>query len=337
MTTVLPLHHGAERDRAILDAFQSGAFAVSWVPLSVDDAGHHAVFSVTADALKLTDVVLPVNAAQAKALLPKARSHALKGFLTFVAGGGAPDARPFPKVRVNVSANLLQRIADALDASLLTPKLADRMFLQTKLSLAPSPQEITSDTWAMIDHSLRIDEQIAKAGGRPEGEFVATPGKDWVIGKELVEHPGKALNYGWHFHGPSYDGQTWESAVTPGLRVIQGVGSQHNGQHSDYSQNARLVKKEVVVDDRPMSLADVLTSPQLAPLASHEGALSPLALRQPGVAKSGFGNEPYWIEKAPFGVGMAVGAVLGSVGGPAGAIAGMAVGFVVDWIRKYKL
>jgi hypothetical protein len=57
----------------------------------------------------------------------------------------------------------------------------------------------------------------------------------------------------------------------------------HNINHSDYSQNVVLVDNRVIVDGNSMSLSEVLTNPELAPLASHQGVLK--VLRQPGVQR----------------------------------------------------
>jgi hypothetical protein len=339
--TILHLKNGPERDEAILAAIKAGQFAVSWVPLAVTEKGpggeHTAQFQVTADALKLIDVILPIDKTEASAVFKKATSTAMKDFASKVLAGQDPNALPFPRIRVNVSAALLQKIADALGASMLTPKLADELYIKSAVVIPPSPQAISSDTWAMVDHSLRVDEQLKNAGGRPSESTISTVGKDWVLSNKL-RGTSKAMNYGWHFKGKTFGGQAYEpSATVPGLRVVQGQGTAHNSLHSDYSQVARLVKNEASVDGVDTTIQAILQDPSTSHLASHEGVLS--VLRQPGVPlANAFGNEPAWIEKAPFGVGVGVGSVLGfAMGGPAGSVIGMGVGFAVDWIRKYKL
>src|SRR5208282_630697 len=97
----------------------------------------------------------------------------------------------------------------------------------------------------------------------------------------LEVHKGKAENYGWHFNGAKFDGQAFEPAVTPPYRVIQGQGYAHDRSHVDYSQTCVLVQRKCKVDGASMDIQQVLQSPELAKLASHEGVLR--VLRQPGV------------------------------------------------------
>src|SRR5208282_4634714 len=126
------------------------------------------------------------------------------------------DALMIDGVRINVSATLEQQIADLLSCSLLTPKLADIIWMQATVVIPPSPQPISSSTEAMIAHSKRIDALIAHVGGKGN---ISTVGKHWVICNGLETHKGKAENYGWHFNGAKFDGQTFEPAVTPPYRV----------------------------------------------------------------------------------------------------------------------
>ncbi len=238
------------------------------------------------------------------------------------------DALMMDGVRVNVSATLEQQIADLLSCSLLTPKLADEVWLQRKVAILPSPQPISASTQAMIDHSKRVDALIAQAGGG-DG-IISTVGKHWVIANGLETHKGKAENYGWHFPGSTFIGQSFEGAVTPPGRVIQGQGWAHDPSHVDYSQTCVLVQRKCKVDGVSMDIQKVLQDPELAGLASHEGVVR--VLRQPGVAPL----KPLRMSvSVPKYTATAVGAVAGFVvGGPVGAVAGAAFGFGVDWFRK---
>jgi hypothetical protein len=142
----------------------------------------------------------------------------------------------------------------------------------------------------MIDHSKRVDDLIVKAkgGGLWAGELLCPVGKHWVIDQALASKPGRAMNYGWSFEGATYQGIKGEVCASlmkdqhgQYVRVIQGRGTQHDPSHADYSQVVVLASTDCSVDGAPMKLADVLTSPDLAPLISHQGAIS--VLRQPGV------------------------------------------------------
>ena len=201
------------------------------------------------------------------------------------------DALKIGGVRINVSATLQQQLADVLEASLLTPKLADLLFLEADISLPPMPMPITSSTKAMIEQSAKIDAALAKLSVEPKGKIVQTVGKHWVIANGLMTHQGRAENYGWHFRGNSFGGRPWEQAASgivdvstsASLRLIQGQGWAHNAHHVDYSQIACFVLQKCELDGAVVALETILTDPLLAPLASHEGVLQ--TLRQPGVEK----------------------------------------------------
>jgi hypothetical protein len=197
------------------------------------------------------------------------------------------DALKLNGVRVNVSAETKQKIADAMGCLLLTPKLADLIWQQRQVTLVPSPQSITASTRAMVEHSARVDAQLEKLGN-PTG-LICTVGKLWVIDELLAQKPNKAMNYGWHFEGSSFQGLTGEVAASlykdPKTkqygRLIQGRGTAHDFHHSDYSQICVLVARTCTVDGGERDLEDILRSADLASLASHTGKMT--VLRQPGV------------------------------------------------------
>lgn len=204
------------------------------------------------------------------------------------------DALKVEGIRVNVSAELQQRIADLLGCRLLTPKLADLIWSQREVTLKPHPRQITSSTSAMIEHSHRIDADLARMAENPVGKLLCTVGKHWVIDSDMLSHPGRAENYGWHFEGPNFQGITGEVVASlmkdksgRYMRLIQGRGWAHDMRHVDYSQTCVLVSRACLVDGKKADLDTVLTDPSLAPLASHNGVLK--ILRQPGVPEP---NEP---------------------------------------------
>lgn len=198
------------------------------------------------------------------------------------------DALEVDGTRINVSARLEQQIADVLGCMLLTPKLADMIWMQRALTLIPYPRQITSSTQAMIEHSGKIDSGIAATGQDPDS-LICTVGKHWVLDKALNSHPGKAENYGWHFAGASFQGITGEVCASlikdpaTGMyyRLIQGCGWAHDISHVDYSQTCVLVRKKCLVEGNRMNLSDVLSDATLAPLVSHNGVTT--IFRQPGV------------------------------------------------------
>lgn len=190
------------------------------------------------------------------------------------------DALSIEGVRISVSAALQQTIADRLGCLLLTAKLADLVWLQRGVTLLPQPQSITSSSPGMIKESRLIDAALSQAGPSAS-PLIQTVGKHWILDNDTLSHPGKACNYGWHFPGGSFAGSKWGAAVTPGLRLIQDRGWFHDINHKDYSQTCCLVHRSCKIDGATRDLAEVYGNPQLAPLVSHQGALS--VLRQPGV------------------------------------------------------
>jgi hypothetical protein len=249
------------------------------------------------------------------------------------------DALKVDGVRMNVSAHLQQQVADLIGAVLLTPKLADAIWSKTTGRIAPSPQSITASTRGMVEHSARVDA-LAAGKSRP----LADPGKDWVLVRSIftasAKAKRKAANYGWHQASGA------SAAVTPGLRVIQGVGTVHDDLHQDYSQIARFARVAARAGERPVDLRDVYTGKEgsLVDLVSHEGPLPDW--RQPGVG----GSVPPLVEEPPpprppalasapaptsIAVPVGLGAVAGAAGYAAwgaqggfwGALGGLVVGF----------
>jgi len=202
------------------------------------------------------------------------------------------DALKIDGIRIILSAETQQKIADALDCLLLTPKLADLIFLQSDAILDPMPRAIgdgshMSDTQWMIDQSQDIDKALAKFSSKPA--LPSTLGKHWCIDESLAKLPvGTACNYGWHFRGPNFQGITGEITASQAkwtngsfIRLIQGRGTRHDMHHSDYSQNCILVARKCEIDGVEMQLDDVLKDPVLSTIVSHQGPMT--VLRQPGV------------------------------------------------------
>lgn len=197
------------------------------------------------------------------------------------------DALKLEGVRVNVSAETEQKIADAMGCLLLTPKLADLLWAQAAVRVAPRPRPITATTKAMVEHSFDIDKQLQ--GNPTEGLLIQTVGKHWVIDELLAQKPNRAMNYGWHFEGSNFQGLTGEVCASlmkdpktgAYCRLIQGRGTAHDMHHSDYSQICVLVARTCTVDGMERDLGDILQDPELAYLANQTGKMT--VLRQPGV------------------------------------------------------
>lgn len=265
--------------------------------------------------------------------LSDARGNVLVCEVTF-------DAIKIENVRINVSAETLQRIADEVGALMLTPLLCDRIWeAPSTLKIPPVTRPITSSTAAMIAQSVAVDKVIAGRSGNP-----ADCGKDWVLVNRLlrtdsdgVNFPLVAANYGWH------NTTSGERSVDGRERVIQGVGLRHDRSHTDYSQCARLVRSTAMLNGRPFPMAEVYTSEDFSSMVSHEGPLrltkqpiqGVVAGRQETVADpkaplgTGGTSGPKAKSKAPFVLGAGGALVGGLANGPVGAVVGGAAGLLL--------
>ena len=197
------------------------------------------------------------------------------------------DALTIEGVRMNVSASLQQRIADVTGCMLMTAKVADLLWMQREVTLTPFTRPITSSTEAMIDNSAKIDAALSEFTAKPQG-IVQTVGKHWIVDNDLASHPGKAMNYGWHFSGSNFSGLTGEVNASlqkdqagTYVRLIQGRGTAHDPSHTDYSQICVLMSRTCLLDGSEVDIQSVLSDPSTASLGSHQGPLK--VFRQPGV------------------------------------------------------
>lgn len=181
------------------------------------------------------------------------------------------DALKVNHIRVAVTAQEAQEVADVLGALLPTPRIEDLTWQQAEVRIEPHPGDVVRKTAAQ--HSAEIDRDL---GGRTG--LVVTVGKSWVLTNSL--RAGRAANYGWHGTAAPYP-----SVSIPGIKVWQPVGTEHNAAHRDYSQTLRLVRRACEVDGKDADLGAVLQDPELARHVSHEGPLR--LLRQPGVESPG--------------------------------------------------
>jgi hypothetical protein len=243
-----PSNACSERETAIIDLVKAGNCKYAWSTITSTYKEHQAEFYTFSDALKI-----PIDSID---------------------------------VRANVSAQTQQKIADMLGHFLLTTKLADLIWLQRAFTLPPFPRQITSSTAAMIEHSKKIDDELARLL-YTEG-LICTTGKHWVIDNDTLSHAGKSCNYGWHFIGQSFQGIKGEicagmmkDASGQYMRLIQGRGWAHDIHHVDYSQICVLVAQPCVVDGSPMNFDDVAKDKELSYLVNYGGVLK--VIRQPGV------------------------------------------------------
>lgn len=233
-----------EREAVFLDQVRAGNVQHRWATIIAEDEAHSIELQVSEDAMRV---------------------------------GTADDS-----VRISVNASTAQRIADELDAMLLTPRIADLIRQQASIVVEPATQSANATMGAtsrMVAHSRVVDQRIARRTG-----LVANAGKDWVLTNRLLERSDRAANYGWYVDESNHIG------TLPGLFVVQPLGLAHNRFHVDYAQTLRLVRKACRVDGRARLLEHVFADPALAPLICHEGVLH--VLRQPGLPPDGNDTAP---------------------------------------------
>ncbi|WP_428939749.1 hypothetical protein [Fontivita pretiosa] len=158
--------------------------------------------------------------------------------------------------RVPLTPSAAQRIADALDCSLPTRKMVDAIYAAAEVKLDPRPMtDRRQAIETFIQHNAIIEGQRA---GKRAGALVAGIKKDLVISNRLNDKPDRVAIYGWH----RLDG-------TP----IQPLSTVHDSRYVDYSHGVRLVKRQVLVDEKPMMIEQVLRDPNLCALLSDEGVI----------------------------------------------------------------
>lgn len=162
-------------------------------------------------------------------------------------------------LRVPMSPITAQRVADRFGFFLPTVRIVDIIYQQAPLRLTPKPFKPGRSMVTVPEyyrHQATIQAQI---GRRPPRGLLAGHKKDIVVSNKLLAQPKRVAIYGWH----QLNG-----------RAIQPLSTVHGNWYADYSHGVRLVGALVQIDQQTMRLADVLKSPELAPLLSHEGVIS---------------------------------------------------------------
>jgi hypothetical protein len=159
-------------------------------------------------------------------------------------------------IRVPMTPQTAQRVADAFGCALPTCKLVDEVYRRATVRPDPIPlTEAREATETFVRHNELIERQRA---GKILGNLVAGIKKDVVVSNRLAEKPNRVAIYGWY----KLDG-------TP----IQPLSIVHRDTYVDYSHGVRLVRRTVIVDGKPRDIRQVLHAADLAELLSDEGPL----------------------------------------------------------------
>ena len=160
-------------------------------------------------------------------------------------------------VRVPMTPLTAARVADGFGCALPTRKVVDEVYRAATVKLEPRPMTANRESPAtFLRHNAIIEEQRA---GKKLGELVAGIKKDVVVSNRLAEKSGRVAIYGWH----KTDG-----------KPIQPLTTVHGEKYVDYSHGVRLIRRTVVVDEKPRDVRHVLYSADLHPLLSDEGPVT---------------------------------------------------------------
>lgn len=179
-------------------------------------------------------------------------------------------------VRMPMGPLAAQRIADALDCTLPTPFLVDRIAEASEGHVDIFPfrplGNRNSQPIVFQDSNNAINAQF-KAYGYEFGQFISGLKKDIVLTYKimtLTEYERNVAIYGWHH---------------PDGRAQQPLFVRHGNFYVDYSHGVRLIYNKVKIDGVEYNIREVLQSPELYRLLSDE----PMHL-----AQATYDGKPKW-------------------------------------------
>ena len=166
-------------------------------------------------------------------------------------------------VRIPMTSDTAQRIADLTDTLLPTVKMVYAIYMDARVKLEPqplpeSPQMGSNEYY--LDHNGMIEHQRLGVGAKL-GSLIAGHKKDLVITNRLNDNLDHLAIYGWH--------RMEEGKPVP----IQRLSTAHLKDYVDYSHGVRLVSKNVLIDGKVMSIVNLLRDPELSGILSDEGSI----------------------------------------------------------------
>jgi hypothetical protein len=157
-------------------------------------------------------------------------------------------------VRLPMTPQSAQWIADAWGYSLPTRKMVDLIHQEAVVKLAPRPMTEAREALAtFVQHHEIIEGQRQGRGG-----LISGIKKDVVVSNRLGEKENRVAIYGWH----QLDG-----------KPIQPLTIVHVNWYVDYSHGIRLVRDTVLLDGKPVPLRNVLYAEETQGILGDEGAL----------------------------------------------------------------
>jgi hypothetical protein len=159
-------------------------------------------------------------------------------------------------VRIPMTPQTAQRLADLFGCVLPTRKIVDAIDAVAEVRLAPQP--LTEDRESVAAFMLSNEKIEAQRTGQPLGLLATGGKKDIVISPRIYERPDRLVIYGWR----QLDGQP-----------IQPLTNVHVDWYVDYSHGVRLVRDEMVIDGQPYKIAELLRDKERSALVSDEGPI----------------------------------------------------------------
>jgi hypothetical protein len=177
----------------------------------------------------------------------------------YLAIGGDDDF-----VRIPMTPQTAQRIADQFGCILPTRKMVDAIDAAAEVRLAPQPlTEDRESVAAFVLSHQKIEQQRA---GKPLGALTIGAKKDVVLTPRIHELPDRVAIYGWR----QLDG-----------KPIQPLTTVHVNWYVDYSHGIRLVRDAMQIDGKPTKASELLRDPQRWALLSDEGPIDPPRYPEP--------------------------------------------------------
>jgi hypothetical protein len=161
-------------------------------------------------------------------------------------------------VRMPMTPQTAQQIADRFGCTLPTRKMVDAIDAQAEVRVAPHPMtEAREAVGTFLEHHNIIEKQRAE---KRLGPLITGIKKDIVLTPRIFERPQRLAIYGWR----QLDG-----------RPIQPLAIVHWNRYVDYSHGARLVRNSIEIGGEKMKLTEVLENPELCGVVSDEGPMKP--------------------------------------------------------------
>jgi hypothetical protein len=161
-------------------------------------------------------------------------------------------------VRMPMTPQTAQQIADQFGCTLPTRKVVDAIDAAAEVRLAPQP--LTEDRESVAAFVLSNEKIEQQRAGKLLGALTIGAKKDVVLSPRIFDRPDRVAIYGWR----QLDG-----------KPIQPLTTVHVNWYVDYSHGVRLVRDTMTINDEPASMAEVLQDSARAALLSDEGPINP--------------------------------------------------------------